>query len=111
MGLVRTLHRSDGNEVEIFIVNWQGTPRAYVNACAHMQLALDWRAGLFFDNTNQYLICSTHGALFRPEDGYCISGPCAGLALQSIDIVLLDNSVALAKDGLPHDVVHCSNPE
>jgi nitrite reductase/ring-hydroxylating ferredoxin subunit len=32
-----------------------------------------------------HLQCATHGALFDPLSGVCISGPCAGDALQRLD--------------------------
>jgi len=27
------------------------------------------------------ILCSSHGALFRPRDGLCVGGPCAGRRL------------------------------
>jgi len=32
----------------------------------------------FFDSTGQYLMCSTHGAMYRPQTGECRGGPCRG---------------------------------
>jgi nitrite reductase/ring-hydroxylating ferredoxin subunit len=42
-------------------------------------------------------LCTTHGALFRVEDGHCLSGPCEGKRLTAIAIrveggeILLDD--------------------
>jgi nitrite reductase/ring-hydroxylating ferredoxin subunit len=34
----------------------------------------------------RYLLCNQHGALYRPGDGYCILGPCAGERLAAVPI-------------------------
>ena len=39
----------------------------------------------FVDAAGEHLICATHGALFRFEDGVCIAGPCAGDALEPLE--------------------------
>jgi nitrite reductase/ring-hydroxylating ferredoxin subunit len=36
-----------------------------------------------------------HGALFRPEDGFCVSGPCAGESLKQLKLELRDGAVWL----------------
>lgn len=33
-----------------------------------------------------HLVCGTHGATYRMHDGYCVDGPCEGMALQSLTI-------------------------
>lgn len=62
------------------------TPRAYVNKCPHMGVELNWMPGRFMDIDNLFLQCSTHGALFKPDDGECIAGPCQGDALTALDL-------------------------
>jgi len=49
---------------------------AYENICPHLGTTLDWVEGQFFSEEGQWLMCQTHGALFKPNDGSCISGPC-----------------------------------
>lgn len=53
----------------------------YVNSCPHIGAPLDFKAGQFLNVERTHIICTTHGALFQIEDGYCISGPCAGASL------------------------------
>jgi len=60
---------------------------AYENACPHVGTALDWGDGRFFDDAGRYLVCSTHGALFRPEDGFCIAGPCKAESLPRLKVI------------------------
>jgi len=59
---------------------------AYVNRCGHVSVELDWVEGEFFDLTGLYLICSTHGATYRPETGRCVRGPCNGRSLAPLSV-------------------------
>ncbi len=61
-----------------FAVRFEGRVHAYLNRCAHVAMELDWNPGHFFDAEGLVLICSTHGALFAPESGKCLGGPCIG---------------------------------
>jgi len=49
---------------------------AYRNHCPHVGSPLDWVPNQFFSDDGQTLLCHTHGALFDPVTGDCISGPC-----------------------------------
>ena len=40
----------------------------------------------FLDMDKEYIICSTHGALFNVEDGECIWGPCQGESLTKVEL-------------------------
>ena len=70
-----------GSLQNAFVVRFEGKPRAFLNQCGHVAVELDWQEGEFFDDTRLYLICSTHGALYDPANGRCISGRCAGRGL------------------------------
>jgi nitrite reductase/ring-hydroxylating ferredoxin subunit len=69
-----------------FAVRYHGGGYAYANRCAHLGVELDWLPGQFFDTAQGHLVCSTHGALFRPNDGYCIEGPCRGASLEPLQV-------------------------
>jgi len=73
-------------DVRAFVVRWEGRPHAYVNQCRHQATELDWNEGEFFDESKQFLVCATHGALYRPSDGYCVAGPCAGSRLEAVEV-------------------------
>jgi len=47
----------------------------------------------FFDAEGRHLVCSTHGAVFRPEDGYCLAGPCAGESLEPVPVEVREGRV------------------
>lgn len=69
-----------------FAVRYGGRARAYVNRCPHAGTELDWRPGEFFEESGLFLICSTHGALFSPDTGICVAGPCRGDRLERIAV-------------------------
>ena len=64
-----------------------GIVRAFVNLCMHLPVPLDAGSNEFLDDDGVHLICGTHGALYRPEDGLCIWGPCEGESLERLEVV------------------------
>lgn len=53
----------------------------YIDRCPHAGLPLATFGDRFLTREGDLILCSSHGALFRPRDGLCIGGPCAGRAL------------------------------
>lgn len=56
----------------------------YENSCPHIGAPLDFLPGRFLNAERSHIQCANHGALFRIEDGYCVSGPCAGDGLEPV---------------------------
>lgn len=71
---------------------------AYINNCPHRNLPLDWSPGKFFDPTKEFIQCSSHGALFRLNDGLCIKGPCIGNNLSKVDLFLQEGILHIGKE-------------
>lgn len=67
-----------GHTTRAFAVRWKGVAHAYLNRCAHVAMEMDWQPNRFFDDSGQWLLCSTHGAVYRPDTGACAGGPCRG---------------------------------
>lgn len=88
----------NGETVPAFAIRHGGRAYAYLNRCAHIAMELDWNPGKFFDSEGEYLICSTHGALYAPESGACRGGPCRGASLMRLDVFEADGKVYLRKD-------------
>ncbi|MDB5727714.1 MAG: Rieske 2Fe-2S protein [Noviherbaspirillum sp.] len=83
-----------GNEdASGFVIRYRGTVYGYLNRCAHVPIELDWNQGDFFDSDGLYLMCSTHGAIYTPQDGRCAGGPCRGGRLRSIQVCEEDSHV------------------
>lgn len=67
-----------------FLVQFDGNLYAYENWCPHLGVELNWMPDQFLESGGDLIICSTHGALFRIEDGHCLSGPCQGANLRPL---------------------------
>ena len=70
----------------IFITQRDGSFYAYQNVCPHLQVELEFLENQFLDQDQEFIQCSTHGALFEVETGLCISGPCQGDTLEKVNI-------------------------
>jgi nitrite reductase/ring-hydroxylating ferredoxin subunit len=75
-----------GDKATGFVVRHGGQAYAYLNRCAHVPIELDWAEGEFFESSGLYLMCSTHGAIYVPDSGYCAGGPCKGGRLRPIAV-------------------------
>ena len=80
----------------LLVVRKDGNLHAYVNSCPHIGTPLDFSPDRFLSYDAKYILCSTHGALFRIEDGHCVSGPCAGDSLDRIDIAVHNGQVKVS---------------
>ena len=69
-----------------FAVRHGGKVCAFVNRCPHAWTELDWQPGEFFEESGLYLVCSTHGAIFIPDTGFCVAGPCRGASLEPLQV-------------------------
>jgi nitrite reductase/ring-hydroxylating ferredoxin subunit len=96
-GVRFTVRTADG-EVPAFAVRYDGTVYAYINRCAHVPVELDWMNGDFFDYSKLYLICATHGAMYLPDSGLCIQGPCPGKRLTTVAVEERDGQILLLKE-------------
>lgn len=67
-----------GHTTRAFAIRWKGVAHAYLNRCSHVAMEMDWQPNRFFDDSGQWLLCSTHGAVYRPDTGACAGGPCRG---------------------------------
>jgi nitrite reductase/ring-hydroxylating ferredoxin subunit len=87
-----------GDKATGFVVRYGGKPYAYLNRCAHVPIELDWAEGEFFESSGLYLMCSTHGAIYVPDSGYCAGGPCKGGRLRPIAVCEDDGNVYWTPD-------------
>ena len=67
-----------GEDCRAFAVRFEGRVFAYLNRCTHVAMEMDYQPDRFFDDTGQWLLCSTHGAAYLPDTGQCAGGPCRG---------------------------------
>lgn len=72
--------------IEIVVIRRGGVLYMYENRCPHQGTPLETFPDKFLNEDGSLLICSTHGARFRVEDGLCVSGPCKGQSLRPLMI-------------------------
>jgi nitrite reductase/ring-hydroxylating ferredoxin subunit len=78
---------------DVVVVRRNGVLHGYLNSCPHQAMPLETFPDRFLNGDGSQLVCSTHGARFRVEDGYCVSGPCIGKSLVAIAIEVADEVV------------------
>lgn len=88
----------NGETREMFIVCLDGGHVAYLNQCPHTGISLNWKPDEFLDLDGALIQCSTHGARFRINDGYCIYGPCIGQSLKAVRLHLTDSQINIVVD-------------
>ncbi|MBY4896353.1 Rieske 2Fe-2S domain-containing protein [Cupriavidus sp. AU9028] len=82
-----------GRNVGAFVVRYDGAVHGYLNQCAHVPMELDWQEGQFFESSGLYLMCATHGAIYAPDSGLCVGGPCRGASLVKLRVEERDGAV------------------
>lgn len=79
----------------VFVVRKGGVLAAYRNRCPHTGAPLEWLPDQFLDLDGSFIQCAIHGALFRPEDGYCVRGPCTGESLRRIPLEVVEGRLSV----------------
>ena len=87
-----------GQTCRAFAIRYQGHIHAYLNRCSHVPMEMDYQPDRFFDQSGQWLICATHGAMYAPDSGYCVQGPCRGARLEPVAVIERDGGVFLKDD-------------
>ncbi|MBC6905757.1 Rieske (2Fe-2S) protein [Saccharophagus sp. K07] len=67
----------------------------YLNRCPHLGIPLEWFPDQFMDADGEFLRCATHGALFLPDTGECVFGPCTGQFLVKQSFARIDDIIYL----------------
>lgn len=90
--------RGGKNPLEGFVIRFQRRFYAYVNRCRHISLPLDWGDNDFFTPDGKFLVCKNHGALYLPDSGLCVGGPCAGSSLNKVKVSVKDGIVYVSRE-------------
>ncbi len=70
--------------------------RAFVNACPHQYLPLDYRADDVLSADRGKLICSNHDAVFDADTGEGLGGFAQGCALDMVPVEIVEGRVLIA---------------
>jgi nitrite reductase/ring-hydroxylating ferredoxin subunit len=82
---------------QIIAVRWGEGVYGFVNSCPHVGVSLDIEPDQFFDFTGSYLLCSYHGAIFQPNTGKCVRGPCRGQSLTPFPLKIENGQIVVAR--------------
>lgn len=97
---VRLLPTSNGMRREVLVLrDANGEVRAYRNLCKHLPILLDAGSRKYLSADGKDLLCNTHGARYRRDDGLCVHGPCKGASLDAVPIVVEGDALLLLDDG------------
>ena len=89
-----------GQTCRAFAIRYNGVVHAYLNRCTHVAMEMDYEPDRFFDDSGSWLLCSTHGAVYRPDDGGCAGGPCRGGLVK----IVLSESAGLVRWHTAHNL-------
>jgi nitrite reductase/ring-hydroxylating ferredoxin subunit len=82
---------------DIVIVRRHGEFHAYENSCPHQAMPLETFPDKFLNEDGSLFVCSTHGARFRVEDGFCVSGPCEGQSMKRAAVSVGNTLISIAE--------------
>jgi nitrite reductase/ring-hydroxylating ferredoxin subunit len=85
-----------GETGAFFVVRRGGQVYGYENVCPHQFTTLDMLPDRFISKLTGAILCATHGAQFRVEDGLCVRGPCPGERLRPVAVSVENGTVFLA---------------
>lgn len=83
------------NGQKLIVANYRGQIQVFQNSCPHRSIPLEWMPDQFFDADKNFLQCATHGALFKPDTGECVFGPCVGDRLTVVNFIERDGALWL----------------
>ena len=84
-----------GENMTGFALLFDGGYYVYRNQCQHLPVELDWEENDFFDVDKKFIVCATHGALYQPQSGLCVAGPCNGENLMPIPFEVTQNYIVI----------------
>ncbi|RMF34078.1 MAG: hypothetical protein D6754_15655 [Alphaproteobacteria bacterium] len=80
----------------LLLVRQQGRVRAYVNACPHQYLPLDYRGGRVLSADGTLLRCTSHGAGFSVDTGEGVEGHGIGSCLEPVPVEEVGSEIRIA---------------
>ncbi|HSW24584.1 MAG TPA: Rieske 2Fe-2S domain-containing protein [Burkholderiaceae bacterium] len=87
----------------VFAVRHGSAVRVWADRCPHHGTPLPWRKDAYLNAAGDRIVCGAHGALFEPDTGLCVQGPCLGESLRALPCVLTDDGELLLLAARPQD--------
>ncbi|MDZ7790269.1 MAG: Rieske (2Fe-2S) protein [Xanthomonadales bacterium] len=86
----------DGEPVWLILTRRGGRPHAWCNTCPHQGRPLNFAPDRFLTDDDNRLVCAHHGAVFDPDSGVCVDGPCKNAELRALTVEESDGRVYAA---------------
>lgn len=80
------------NGQNAFVIRWQGQLRGWINECQHASVPMDFE-GDVLESGRQFILCPYHGAIYQPDTGKCVGGPCRGASLDAVPVAERDGQI------------------
>jgi nitrite reductase/ring-hydroxylating ferredoxin subunit len=87
----------------VFAVRQGGAVRVWADRCPHHGTPMPWRKDAYLNAAGDRIVCAAHGALFEPDTGLCVQGPCLGERLRALPSTLTDDGELLLLAARPQD--------
>ena len=68
----------------VFALRRDGMLRVWLDRCPHAGTPMAWRKHAYLNAAGDRIVCAAHGALFEPDTGLCVQGPCLGDKLKPV---------------------------
>ncbi|MDR7126640.1 Rieske 2Fe-2S domain-containing protein [Pseudotabrizicola sp. 4114] len=94
-GVLSTKVQTGSGSFPLLILRSGGQLRAFVNACPHQYLPLDYRSDRLMSADGTMLMCSAHGARFDAVTGAAVDG--ADCGLDPVPITLSDGMIVIGQ--------------
>jgi nitrite reductase/ring-hydroxylating ferredoxin subunit len=88
--------RVDRSLFAAFLVRQGPVVSGYVDSCPHNGWPLALMDDRYLTRDGDRIICAAHGAVFRPQDGVCVAGPCVDEHLTTWPVVVRGEEVFTA---------------
>ena len=86
--------------LSLFLVRRGASVNGFVNRCPHAGHELNLFPNEFLTSDGELILCRSHGARFRVDDGFCVLGPCPGATLSRFEVTLVDGDVVAEREEL-----------
>jgi len=83
--------------LSVLVVHAIGGVCAFENKCPHLGVPLNGQGPRVLEEENRYVVCTLHGAVFDPETGLCLGGPCRGKSLTMCEVAAEDGDLTIKR--------------
>ena len=86
-GAARGFLPGPGARCAVIVLRRGGKLSGFQDSCPHYAggTPMAWRSDAYLNRSGQ-IVCHAHGAVFDPETGVCILGPCLGRRLTRVPL-------------------------